>query len=79
VLVIGPLIGLLIRIVSKTFRRYSARIQNSMGDVTQAAEQVLEAHKVVKVFNGEAQEIAQFERVNEQNRRLNMKLTRPRP
>lgn len=74
VLVIGPLMGLLIRIVSKTFRRYSARIQNSMGDVTQAAEQVLEAHKVVKVFNGEAQEIAQFERVNEQNRRLNMKL-----
>jgi ATP-binding cassette, subfamily B, bacterial MsbA len=74
VLVIGPLLGLIIRVVSKTFRRYSARIQNSMGDVTQAAEQVLEAHKVVKVFNGETQEIAQFERVNEQNRRLNMKL-----
>ena len=74
VLVTGPMIGLIIRVLSKHFRRYSARIQNSMGDVTQAAEQVLEAHKVVKVFNGEAQEIAGFERVNEQNRRLNMKL-----
>lgn len=74
VLVIGPLIGLIIRLLSKRFRRYSARIQNSMGDVTQAAEQVLEAHKVVKVFNGEAQEVAGFERINEQNRRLNMKL-----
>ncbi|HUG98530.1 MAG TPA: lipid A export permease/ATP-binding protein MsbA [Gammaproteobacteria bacterium] len=74
VLVTGPLIGLIIRLLSKKFRRYSTRIQNSMGDVTQAAEQVLEAHKVVKVFNGEAQEVEGFERVNEQNRRLNMKL-----
>jgi ATP-binding cassette, subfamily B, bacterial MsbA len=74
VLVLGPVIGLVIRVLSKHFRRYSARIQNSMGDVTQVAEQVLEAHKVVKVFNGEAQEIDSFERVNEQNRRLNMKL-----
>lgn len=74
VLVLGPLIGLIIRVVAKRFRRYSTRIQNSMGDVTQSAEQVLEAHKVVKVFNGEEQEVAAFERVNEQNRRLNMKL-----
>jgi ATP-binding cassette, subfamily B, bacterial MsbA len=74
VLVLGPLIGLIIRLVSKRFRRYSARIQNSMGDVTQSAEQVLEAHKVVKVFNGETQEVEGFERINEQNRRLNMKL-----
>jgi ATP-binding cassette, subfamily B, bacterial MsbA len=74
VLVLGPLIGMIIRLVSKRFRRYSARIQNSMGDVTQSAEQVLEAHKVVKVFNGEAQEVEGFERINEQNRRLNMKL-----
>ncbi len=74
VLVVGPLIGIIIRSLSKRFRRYSARIQNSMGDVTQAAEQVLEAHKVVKVFNGEAQEVQGFEAVNEKNRRLNMKL-----
>jgi ATP-binding cassette, subfamily B, bacterial MsbA len=78
VMIIGPLLGLIIRVLSKHFRRYSARIQNSMGDVTQAAEQVLEAHKVVKVFNGEAQEVANFERVNERNRRLNMKLATAR-
>jgi ATP-binding cassette, subfamily B, bacterial MsbA len=74
VLVTAPLIGLLIRVLSRHFRRYSMRIQNSMGDVTQAAEQVLEAHKVVKVFNGERQEVESFDRVNERNRRLNMKL-----
>jgi ATP-binding cassette, subfamily B, bacterial MsbA len=74
ILVTGPLIAGLIRILSKHFRRYSMRIQTSMGDVTQAAEQVLEAHKVVKVFNGEGQEAENFEHVNEKNRRLNMKL-----
>ena len=74
ILVTGPLIAGLIRVLSRHFRRYSSRIQTSMGDVTQAAEQVLEAHKVVKVFNGEAQESEAFERVNEKNRRLNMKL-----
>jgi ATP-binding cassette, subfamily B, bacterial MsbA len=74
VLITAPLIGIIIRVLSKRFRRYSARIQNSMGDVTQAAEQVLEAHKVVKVFNGETREAEGFERVNEQNRKLNMKL-----
>ena len=76
VLVTAPIIGWAISVLSKHFRRYSMRIQNSMGDVTQAAEQVLEGHKVVKVFNGEAQEIEGFERINEDNRRLNMKLAK---
>ncbi|WP_346763795.1 lipid A export permease/ATP-binding protein MsbA [Wenzhouxiangella sp. XN24] len=74
VLITAPLIGMIIRLLSTKFRRYSTRIQNSMGDVTQAAEQVLEAHRVVKVFNGETQEVEGFEKVNERNRRLNMKL-----
>ena len=76
VLITGPLIGWMIRVLSSRFRRYSMRIQSSMGDVTQAAEQVLEAHRVVKIFNGEAQESEGFERINEDNRRLNMKLAR---
>jgi subfamily B ATP-binding cassette protein MsbA len=74
ILVVGPLIAVLIRLVSRHFRRYSARIQSSMGDVTRVAEEVLEAHKDVKIFNGQQQERAFFERVNEKNRHLHMKL-----
>ena len=74
ILVVGPLMAILIRTVSRYFRRYSARIQNSMGDVTQVAEEVLEAHRVVKVFNGEQYELGEFEAVNEKNRYLHMKL-----
>jgi len=74
ILVVGPLIATMIRLVSRHFRRYSARIQRSMGDVTRVAEQVLEGHKVVKVFMGERSEAEGFEEVNERNRRLHMKL-----
>ncbi len=74
ILVVGPLIAGMIRLVSRHFRRYSARIQRSMGDVTRAAEQVLESNKVVKVFLGQDKEADEFEKVNESNRRLHMKL-----
>jgi subfamily B ATP-binding cassette protein MsbA len=74
ILIVGPLIAGMIRFVSRHFRRYSARIQRSMGDVTRVAEQVLEGHKVVKVFQGEERESGGFEEVNERNRRLHMKL-----
>jgi len=74
ILIVGPLIAGMIRVVSRHFRRYSARIQRSMGDVTRVAEQVLEGHKVVKVFQGEERESGGFEKVNERNRRLHMKL-----
>ncbi|HET7921599.1 MAG TPA: lipid A export permease/ATP-binding protein MsbA [Gammaproteobacteria bacterium] len=74
ILVVGPLIGLLVRYVSALFRRYSTRIQDSMGDVTRVAEEVVTGHRIVKLFGGEQQELRHFETVNERNRYLNMKL-----
>ena len=74
VLVIGPMIALLVRFISDRFRRYSSRIQDSMGDVTRVAEEVINGHRVVKLFGGEQQETLHFEKVNERNRYLNMKL-----
>jgi subfamily B ATP-binding cassette protein MsbA len=74
IVIVGPMIAGMIRLVSRHFRRYSARIQRSMGDVTRVAEQVLEGHKVVKVFQGEQSESRGFEEVNERNRRLHIKL-----
>jgi len=74
ILVVGPIIAGLIGLVSRHFRKYSARIQHSMGDVTRVAEEVLEAHKVVKIFGGKESEEKGFEKVNERNRGLHMKL-----
>ncbi len=73
-LTLGPLIALIIRYVSKRFRRYSGRIQSSMGDLTHISEEVLTGHRVVKVFGGEEFERENFERVNEHNRRMSMRM-----
>lgn len=74
VLVVGPAIALLVRFVSDRFRRYSSRIQDSMGDVTRLSEEVIAGHRVVKLFGGVDYETRRFEQVNERNRALNMKL-----
>jgi len=73
-LFVGPLIAGLVGILSKIFRRYSARIQYSMGDVTRVAEEAVSGHRVVKVFNGQDYEADRFEQANEHNRKLHMKL-----
>jgi subfamily B ATP-binding cassette protein MsbA len=73
-LVVAPLIGLLMRVVNRSFRRYSARIQNSMGDVTRVAKEAIEGQRVIKVFTAEKQQEAMFERVNELNRHTNVRL-----
>ncbi|HET8552459.1 MAG TPA: lipid A export permease/ATP-binding protein MsbA [Gammaproteobacteria bacterium] len=74
VIVLGPVIVWLVRYVSQRFRRYSRRIQDSMGDVTRLTEEVITGHRVVKIFGGEEHENRQFETVNERNRYLNVKL-----
>ena len=74
VLVIAPPMSWLIRKITRSFRRYSARIQASMGDVTRVVKEALDGHRVIKVFNAQEQEARDFENVNEHNRRSNMKL-----
>jgi len=73
-LVVAPLIAMLIRRINLLFRRYSKRIQASMGDVTRVAKEAIEAPRVVRVFNAQGYEAQQFEQVIEHNRRSYMKL-----
>lgn len=73
-LALGPLVALIVRIISKRFRAISTRIQNSMGDVTHVTEEAVEGHKVVKTFSGQDYEAQHFAKANEANRHLNMKM-----
>jgi subfamily B ATP-binding cassette protein MsbA len=73
-LLVGPLITLIVVGVSKRFRRISARIQASMGNVTQLSQQVIDGQRVVKIFGGEEQEQKTFAAANDYNRRQNMKM-----
>ena len=73
-LIMGPLIGWGVSIINNKFRRYSRRIQDSMGDVTRVAKESLEAPRLIKVYNAEGHLDRQFEVVNQHNRRSNMRL-----
>jgi subfamily B ATP-binding cassette protein MsbA len=73
-LTMGPLIAWLVTIINQRLRRYSRRIQDSMGDITRVAKETLEAPRVIKVYNAQDYQNAQFEAVNEHNRRSHMRL-----
>jgi len=77
-LLVAPAIAWLVRNVNIRFRRYSTRIQNSMGDVTRVAKETLDAHRVVKVFNAQGHIGKLFESANELNRRTNIRLVSAR-
>jgi len=70
----GPLVAWLVTIINRKFRRYSRRIQDSMGDITRVAKETLDAPRVVKVYNAQGYQNAQFEAVNEHNRKSFMRL-----
>ena len=74
VIPVAVVIGVLVQSVNRRFRRYSTRIQNSMGDVTRVAKEAIEAHRVVKVFNAQGHLQQNFDAANELNRHTNMRL-----
>jgi len=70
----APVIAWIMQIANRSFRRYSTRIQNSMGDITRVAKEAIDAHRLIKIFNAEDHQTLRFEAVNELNRASNMKL-----
>ena len=72
--VIGPIIALLITIVSKIFRKLSKNLQDSMGELTATTEQMLKGHKVVLSFGGQLVEEERFNKVSNNMRRKGMKM-----
>ncbi|HET19636.1 MAG TPA: ATP-binding cassette domain-containing protein, partial [Chromatiales bacterium] len=74
ILVVAPVVVLLIALVSRNFRRYSRRIQTSVGEIAQVSDEVIGGHRLVRVYGGEAYERARFAAVNEKNRRAIMRM-----
>ncbi|WIM82395.1 lipid A ABC transporter ATP-binding protein/permease MsbA [Gallibacterium anatis] len=72
--VVGPIIAVLISVVSKHFRRLSKNMQNSMGELTASAEQMLKGHRVVLSFGGQQVEEQRFDLVSDDMRRKSLKM-----
>ena len=71
---IAPLIAIIVSFVSKRFRQLSRRIQQAMGGVTTASEQMLNGHKVILSFGGQALEDQRFAQVNNNTRTQGIKM-----
>ena len=65
--VLAPVLVLLVGGISRAFRRHARQIQNSMGQVSHVAEEVVGGHRVVKLYGGEGFEAARFAAINQQN------------
>lgn len=78
VMILLPIIAVLIRVLGTAFRRYSGRIQDSVGEVTQVTEEVLTGNRVVKIFGGYDYESERLAEVDQRNFRQNLKLIRSR-
>ncbi|TPV37055.1 lipid A ABC transporter ATP-binding protein/permease MsbA [Pantoea deleyi] len=73
-LLLAPIVSLAIRIVSRRFRHISKNMQNTMGQVTTHAEQMLKGHKEVLMFGGQQAETTRFGQVSNTMRRQGMKM-----
>jgi len=75
VLLAGPAIALVVRLVSKRYRAISRRIQTSVADVTQIGQDVILGEREIKIYGGQQDEAERFSKVNEHNRRQHLKVS----
>jgi subfamily B ATP-binding cassette protein MsbA len=73
-ILLAPLIGLFLKIMSIKFRSISRDIQKSMGEITNVVEESIIGHRLVKIFEGHKYETNLFDSVNKNNRERNLKL-----
>ena len=72
-LTVTPLIGWVVSVASKRFRKLSRRIQTSMGDVTHVASEALTGYRVVRTHGAEEYEKRRFAKASNYNREQSMK------
>lgn len=78
VAVLFPIVAILVRLLGIAFRRYSGRIQDSVGEVTQVTEEVVRGNWVVKAFGGHDYERERLEDADGRNRKQHLKMIRVR-
>lgn len=75
-LIVAPLIALIISFASSQFKKYSRRIQTSMGGITQVTTEAIRGFPVVRSFGGVDYENARFRERSGYALRQDLKLAR---
>ena len=74
VVILLPIIAALVHVLGKAFRRYSGRIQDSVGEVAHVSDEVLNANRIVKIFGGRQYEFKRLSEIDLKNRQQHVKL-----
>ena len=72
-LLVIPLVVLVAAYTNRRFRKTSKKIQGSMGGIGDTIKEAVVGHKVIKVYNGQAQEVENFTKANLFNLQQNLK------
>ena len=64
----APFIALIVTRANKYFKKYSKKVQHSVGEVTQIAGEAINAYQEVKVFSGHEYEQNRFAKASDKNR-----------
>lgn len=73
-LLVAPCMAFIVHLATKRYRRYSKQMQDSMGDVTQLANETIKGQRVIRTFNATGFVSGRFSDSSERNRRQNMKM-----
>lgn len=73
-LLVGPMVGFLVRKASKRLRKLSHQIQDSMGEVSHIVNESINGYSVVKNYGGQAFERERFDRASTNNLKKNLKM-----
>jgi ATP-binding cassette, subfamily B, bacterial MsbA len=73
-LMLVPAIIVIASAVSRRYRVVSRRIQGMMGSVTGTVEEMLKAHREVRIYGGQQQADDRFKQVSDRARYLNLKI-----
>ncbi|MCB1669890.1 MAG: lipid A export permease/ATP-binding protein MsbA [Pseudomonadales bacterium] len=73
-LVVAPVVGMTVSAAARRFRKYSTKMQDSMGNVTQIANETVRGHRVVRTFGAKDFVSGKFSHASERNRKQNMQM-----
>ena len=73
-LVMVPAVALVVTVVSRRYRQISRRVQGMIGEVTGTVEEVVDAHREVRIYGGQPYERDRFERVTRRALQQNLKI-----
>ena len=74
--IVTPLMALYLRKMTPKLRSSAKRVQESMGDMTKAAEEAITGQRIVKIFGAGEYETNRFGKIVGNNRHIELRLTR---